>query len=331
MPAEFAPHERTLMAFPCRADLWGARLRDGQLAWAELARTIAAFEPVTMLARPSDVELAADLCAHRDIEIVEMPLDDSWLRDTAPIYVTAPGRRVAMDFTFNGWGGAYVPFDNDDAIPERWAALRGEERIEVDLVLEGGSINVDGEGTLLTTEQCLLHPNRNPRLSRADIERVLRESLGVQTIVWLPFAIDDRDTDGHVDLVAMFVEPGCVLWQGCDDHDDPEHERLTLSRRCLDGAFDAKGRAIEIIDVPVLPYCEVDGERLPVPYANAYVCNGAVIVPVTGHEADDDMLDIIRSAWPNRELVPVRGEMIAFGGGGPHCTTQQIPVVPPDQ
>ena len=331
MPAEFAPHERTMMAFPCRADLWGARLRDGQLAWAELARTIAAFEPVTMLARPSDVELAADLCAHRDIEIVEMPLDDSWLRDTAPIYVTAPGRRVATDFTFNGWGGAYVPFDNDDAIPERWAALRGEERIEVDLVLEGGSITVDGEGTLLTTEQCLLHPNRNPRLSRADIERVLRESLGVQTIVWLPFAIDDRDTDGHVDLVAMFVEPGCVLWQGCADHDDPEHERLTLSRRCLDGAFDAKGRAIEIIDVPVLPYCEVDGERLPVPYANAYVCNGAVIVPVTGHEADDDMLDIIRSAWPNREVVPVRGEMIAFGGGGPHCTTQQIPVVPPDQ
>ena len=331
MPAEFAPHERTMMAFPCRADLWGARLRDGQVAWAELARTIAAFEPVTMLARPSDVELAADLCAHRDIEIVEMPLDDSWLRDTAPIYVTAPGRRVATDFTFNGWGGAYVPFDNDDAIPERWAALRGEERIEVDLVLEGGSITVDGEGTLLTTEQCLLHPNRNPRLSRADIERVLRESLGVQTIVWLPFAIDDRDTDGHVDLVAMFVEPGCVLWQGCADHDDPEHERLTLSRRCLDGAFDAKGRAIEIIDVPVLPYCEVDGERLPVPYANAYVCNGAVIVPVTGHEADDDMLDIIRSAWPNREVVPVRGEMIAFGGGGPHCTTQQIPVVPPDQ
>ena len=331
MPAEFAPHERTLMAFPCRADLWGARLRDGQLAWAELARTIAAFEPVTMLARPSDVELAADLCAHRDIEIVEMPLDDSWLRDTAPIYVTAPGRRVATDFTFNGWGGAYVPFDNDDAIPERWAALRGEERIEVDLVLEGGSITVDGEGTLLTTEQCLLHPNRNPRLSRADIERVLRESLGVQTIVWLPFAIDDRDTDGHVDLVAMFVEPGCVLWQGCADHDDPEHERLTLSRRCLDGAFDAKGRAIEIIDVPVLPYCEVDGERLPVPYANAYVCNGAVIVPVTGHEADDDMLDIIRCAWPNREVVPMRGEMIAFGGGGPHCTTQQIPVVPPDQ
>ena len=331
MPAEFAPHERTMMAFPCRGDLWGARLRDGQLAWAELARTIAAFEHVTMLARPSDVELAADLCAHRNIEIVEMPLDDSWLRDTAPIYVTAPGRRVAMDFEFNGWGGSYVPFDTDDAIPARWTALRGEERVAVDLVLEGGSITVDGEGTLLTTEQCLLHPNRNPTRSRADIERVLRESLGVQTIVWLPFAIDDRDTDGHVDLVAMFVEPGRVLWQGCSDRDDPEHERLALSRRCLDGALDSKGRAIEIIDVPVLPYCEVDGERLPVPYANAYVCNGAVIVPVTGHEADDDMLDIIRSAWPDRQVVPVRGEMIAFGGGGPHCTTQQIPVVPPSR
>lgn len=329
MPAEFSPHERTMMAFPCRRELWGSRLRDGQLAWAELARTIADFEPVTVLARPSDAELAADLCSHSSVEIVEMPLDDSWLRDTAPIYVTAPGRRVAMDFRFNGWGGAFTPFDDDDAIPERWAALRGDERMAVDLVLEGGSITVDGEGTLITTEQCLLHPNRNPSLTRADIERALRNSLGVHTIVWLPLAIDDRDTDGHVDLVAMFIEPGRVLWQGCNDQDDPEHPRLALSRRCLLGAADAAGRAIDVLDVPVLPYCEVDGLRLPVPYANSYLCNGGVIVPVTGHSADDDMLDIMRGAWPERTVVAVRGDIIAFGGGGPHCTTQQIPVIPP--
>jgi agmatine deiminase len=329
MPAEFAPHERTMMGFPCRTELWGRRLREAQLAWAALARTIADFEPVTMLARPADAELAAALCAHGNVDVIEIPLDDSWLRDTGPIYVTAPGRRVAMDFRFNGWGGRYVPFDSDDAVPRRWSARRDEERIAVDLVLEGGAITVDGEGTLITTEQCLLHPNRNPDRTRADIEAALRESLGVETIVWLPYAIDDRDTDGHVDLVAMFIEPGRVLWQGCEDRRDPEHDRLATSRRVLARTVDAVGRALEVVDVPVLPYCEVDGLRLPVPYANAYLCNGAVIVPVTGHAADDDMLDIIRGAWPDRAVVPVPGEIIAFGGGGPHCTTQQIPAVPP--
>ena len=332
MPFEGDAHTGTLMAFPCRADLWRGYLRAGQLAWVELARTISHYEPVTMLARASDVDLAADLCANNTehpIDIVAMPLDDSWLRDTAPIYVTAPGRRVALDFRFNGWGGAYMPYNNDDAIASRISVLRNEVSVPIEFVLEGGSIIVDGAGTLITTEQCLLHPNRNPTLSRQTIETLLRSSLGVDTIIWLPFSIDDRDTDGHVDLVAAFIKPGRVLWQGCDDRDDAEHHRLALSRRCLDGALDAAGTAIEIVDVPVLPYCEVDGERLPVPYANLYLCNGAVIVPVTGHPADDDMLAVIASAWPDRTVVPIDGRMIAFGGGGPHCATQQIPAIPP--
>ena len=331
MPAESAPHERTMIAFPCRRDLWRGRLRDGQLAWAHLARAIAEFEPVSMLANPQDAPLAAELAAHPNIEIVEMPLDDSWLRDSAPIYVTSgkafqPPRRVAVDFRFNGWGQKYVPFDNDDLVPGRWTSLRGEERVTVDMVLEGGSVTVDGDGTLITTEQCLLNPNRNPHMSRAQIEAVLCASLGVSRVVWLPLSINDRDTDGHVDLVAAFIGPGRVLWQGCDDPADPESARLALSRRCLDGATDARGRALKIVDVPVLPYCEVDGERFPVPYCNLYLCNGGVIVPVTGHPADDDMLGIISGAWPAREVVGVPGEIIAYGGGGPHCATQQIPL-----
>ena len=330
MPFEGAPHEGTLMAFPCRSELWRGHLREGQQAWVDLARTIARFEPVTMLARDGDVALAADLCGDNNthaIDIVAMALDDSWLRDTAPIYVTAPGRRVAVDFRFNGWGEAYLPYNDDDAIPSRLCALRDEASLRVDLVLEGGSITVDGAGTLITTEQCLLHPNRNPTLSRHDIETALRSSLGVEVIIWLPVSIDDRDTDGHVDLVAAFIEPGRVLWQGCSDLNDAEHQRLALSRRCLDGALDAAGNSIQIVDVPVLPYYEIDGERLPVPYVNLYLCNGAVIVPITGHEADEDMLAIIASAWPKRTVVPVDGRMIAFGGGGPHCTTQQIPAI----
>ena len=336
MPAESAPHERTLIAFPCRSDLWRGRLRDGQLAWSHIAKTIAEFEPVSMLANARDLELAAEFAAHPNIEIVEIPLDDSWLRDSAPIYVTsgpqspnAPtdaARRIALDFRFNGWGEKYLPFANDDMVPTRWTQHHHDERVAVDMVLEGGAITVDGDGTLITTEQCLLNPNRNPTMSRAHIESLLCASLGVERVVWLPLSIDDRDTDGHVDLVAMYVEPGRVLWQGCDDRDDAEFERLALSRRCLDGAIDARGRAIEIVDVPVLPYCEVDGERFPVPYCNLYLCNGGVIVPVTGHPADSDMLAIIADAWPDRKVVGVPGDIVAYGGGGPHCTTQQIPL-----
>ncbi len=339
MPAESAPHERTLIVFPCRSDLWRDRLRDGQLAWSHIARTIAEFEPVTMLANHRDLELAAEFAAHPNIEIVEVPLDDSWLRDTAPIYVTTgpnpasgpegtprQARRIALDFRFNGWGEKYVPFTDDDLVPTRLAQHRGDERISVDMVLEGGSITVDGDGTLITTEQCLLHPNRNPHMSRAHIESMLCASLGLERVVWLPVSIDDRDTDGHIDLVAMFIEPGRVLWQGCDDPNDPEFARLALSRRCLDGAADAKGRPLQIVDVPVLPYCEVDGERFPVPYCNLYLCNGGVIVPVTGHPADSDMLAIIAEAWPDRRVVGVPGDIVAYGGGGPHCTTQQIPL-----
>ena len=349
MPAEWAPHERTVIAFPNRIEQWGDRLREGQHAWAHVARTIAEFEPVSLLTTPRDAEAAAELAAHPNITIVEMPLNDAWLRDTAPIYVTGPAvspnssnalsnapsnapsngvsrRRVGLDFTFNGWGNKYVPHDDDDRIPRRWTAYNGDARYQVDMILEGGSITVDGEGTVVTTEQCLLNPNRNPHLSRKHIEDKLCASLGVTKVIWVPYAIDDRDTDGHIDIVAAFIQPGKILWQGCDDPHDAEHTRLAISRRCLDGTLDAAGRALQIVDVPVLPYVEIEGERLPVPYANLYICNGGVIVPVTGHPADEDMLAIIADAWPDRKVVGVPGDIIAFGGGGPHCITQQIPI-----
>jgi agmatine deiminase len=338
MPAEWAPHERTIIAFPNRREQWGNRLGEGQRAWSHVARAIAEFEPVSLLATSRDVESASELAAHPNITIVEMPLNDAWLRDTAPIYVTGPAkindpfkssarRRVGLDFSFNGWGNKYVPHDDDDRIPRRWTAHNGDERYQVDMILEGGSITVDGMGTVVTTEQCLLNPNRNPHLSRRQIENTLCTSLGVTKVIWVPYAIDDRDTDGHIDIVAAFIEPGKILWQGCDDPRDPEFHRLAISRRCLDGALDASGQPLQIVDIPVLPYVEIEGERLPVPYANLYICNGGVIVPVTGHPADEDMLSIIADAWPDRKVVGVPGDIIAYGGGGPHCITQQIPAI----
>lgn len=326
MPHEGDPHERTLIAWPCRSDLWRGRLAEGRLAVAALVRAVARFEPVSVLARPEDVDGAVALAGAPDVEVVPLPLDDSWMRDTGPVWVTGGGRRVAMDFRFNGWGEKYVPYADDDAIPQRWCARRGEERVRVDLVLEGGSVAVDGEGTLVTTEQCLLHPNRNPDRTRAAIERALSSALGVSVVVWLPWSLDDRDTDGHVDLVAVCARPGIWLFQGCADRQDTEHERLAISRRCLSGATDASGREITVIDLPELPYVSLDGERLPVPYCNLYLCNGAVIVPVTGHRADAEALATIGAAFPGRTVVPVDGAWLAYGGGGPHCMTQQVPL-----
>jgi agmatine deiminase len=328
MPAETAPHEGTLMAWPARDELWGDLRDEAEDAYAEVATAIAAFEPVTMVARPGRAEGAAVRCGP-GIEVLELPIDDSWARDSGPTYVLEDDRRVAVDWSFNAWGRKYHPYADDDRLPERWCAARGETRRRSPMVLEGGSIAVDGEGTLITTEQCLLHPNRNPTLSRSIIELELRTQLGIETMVWVPFGLaDDDGTDGHVDNIVLVPRPGVVLLQGCDDPDEADHDRLAVDRRCLEGHLDARGRPLQVVVVPVLPFVEVGGARRPVPYLNAYFCNGGLIVPVTGHPADDDVLAQIADHVPGRAVVPVPGAVLAHGGGGPHCITQQIPAAP---
>lgn len=324
MPAEWAPHEHTLMAWPCRAELWADHLDEAEHDVATIAVAIAELEPVTMIARPADAERAAARCGPK-VDIVELPLDDSWVRDTGPMYVFDGSRRVAVDATFNAWGHKFEPYGDDAALVERWCDRTGDERRPLDLVLEGGAITVDGEGTLLTTESCLLHPNRNPSLSRTEIERRLTHGLGAMRVVWVPSGLDDRDTDGHVDTVACFARPGLVLVQGCDDPRWRDADRVAITRRCIDGALDAAGRRLEVLDVPVLPVVDVDGEQYAVPYLNLYVCNGGVVVPVTSHPADADALAIIGAAFPGRRVIGVPGRILAYGGGGPHCITMQVP------
>ena len=332
MPAETDPHEGTIMCWPARPQIWHNRLRQAQSDYAEIAQAIARYEPVTMIARPEHAELAADLCGP-GVEVVALPIDDSWARDSGPIHVLRDGgderptriRRVA-GFAFNSWGGKFLPCNDDVALKAAWCALRGEALHPVDMVLEGGALSVDGQGTLITTQQCLMHPNRNPTMVRAVMESVIGVELGVSTFVWLPYglALDD-DTDGHVDNVAAFARPGLVVMQGCIDEDEDDHLRMEANRRWLSGTADARGERLEVLSVPVLPFVEVNNQRLAVPYLNYYACNGALIVPVCGHEADDDMLSLIASAYPGRVVVPVPGETLALGGGGPHCITQQIP------
>jgi agmatine deiminase len=330
MPAETAPHERTVMCWPARKDLYGDLMPFAEAAHAEVARTIAAFEPVTMIAAPGAGARAEKRCGG-GVEVIELPIDDSWFRDSGPIYVlSADGtRRVALDWEFNAWGEKYPPWDHDAEIARRWAAHAGHDVRSVPMVLEGGAIAVDGEGTLVTTEQCLLHPNRNPDLTRHGIEDRLRAELGVTSVVWLPhgLALDD-DTDGHVDNISAFPRPGRLVVQGCDDTSEDDWLRCHVNRRCALGATDSAGRAIEVVDVPVLPFTEVGGVRVAVPYLNYYVGNGFVLVPVCGHPADADMVAVIAEQYPGRETIALDvGAVLAYGGGGIHCITQQVPAL----
>jgi agmatine deiminase len=321
MPAEWSEHERTLMGWPCRASLWGETIAHARADYATVANAIAAFEPVTMIANPGADAAAARAACTAAVAVTELPLDDSWLRDTGPIYVEHEGRRVAVHFSFNAWGEKFTPWERDAAVGRLIAERLGDEVIEHELVLEGGSICVDGTGTLITTESCLLNPNRNPSLAREEIEGALREYLGARRVVWLGQGlVEDRDTDGHVDLIAAFTPAGQVLLQTVGP-ENPNFASCEANRERLEE------EGIEVRELPLLPYAEVAGETVAASYLNLYICNGGVIVPVTGAETDDEALAIVAGAYPGREVVSVPGAVLAYGGGGPHCITQQVPAL----
>lgn len=322
MPAEFAPHERTVMCWPTRESVYGKHMAAARRAHATIAKTISGFEPVTMIANPDQAENAASLCGS-GVEVVALPIDDSWFRDSGPIYVTDGKVRTGTCWTFNSWGEKFLPYDNDAKIAAAWLRSQGDEPRMVDMVLEGGSITTNGAGTLVTTEQCLLNKNRNPTLSRAQIEARLREELGQERIVWLPHGLHlDDDTDGHVDNVAAFASASVLVIQGCDDPHEPDHERMLENRTVAEKA------GLTVREIPVLPFSHVDGRRVVVPYLNFYIVNGGVIVPVCGHAADDDMLALIAEWFPGRQVVGLDvGEILAHGGGGIHCITQQVPAI----
>jgi agmatine deiminase len=321
MPAEWEPHEACLMEWPTRtrADLWADRFDEATVDYAAVANAIAAFEPVVMVCDPDQRQEARGRCAD-GVEILPLPIDDSWMRDNGPIFVRdAEGRVALVHFRFNSWGEKYLPYDRDAEVPRLLASHLGMRRYEAPFVLEGGSFFVDGEGTLLTTEQCLLHPNRNPQLTRAEIEEGLREFLGVETIVWLGRGhSSDRDTDGHIDGIVIYTGPATVALLAPEDPTDPDHEsgRENLDR--LQAARDARGRTFEVI-----PF-ETTSPGV-VPYLNVYLANGGAIVPVADRPEDEEALERIGKLLPDREVVPVPGSVLTFGGGGPHCITQQLP------
>jgi agmatine deiminase len=320
MPAEWAPHERTLMAWPTRRDLWGDQLEAAREEYAATANAIAAFEPLTMVCANAEEAAQARAALTTAAEVVELPIDDSWLRDSGPIFVLdRDHRRAGVHFGFNSWGGKFTPWDRDAAVGGLLVEHVGDDCYKAPFVLEGGAIAVDGEGTLLTTEECLLNPNRNPGMSRDEIEAGLREHLGAETIVWLGQGlVEDRDTDGHVDMIAAFTRPGEVLLQSVEPG-APSHERMADNRTRLTAA------GLDVVDFPILAAVEVAGEPVAVSHLNLYLCNGAAIVPLADVDTDAEALERIAAAYPAREVVGVPGRVIAFGGGGPHCITQQVP------
>ena len=227
-----------------------------------------------------------------------------------------------MQFGFNGWGEKFTPYDDDARFATRVLETLGEQRRDAThLVLEGGSITVDGEGTLITTEQCLLEQHRNPQLAREQIEAELRAQLGVERVVWLGLGlVEDADTDGHVDNICAFVEPGRVVLQTVTDEANPNFEHCRENLRRLREA------GLEVVELPWLPYVEGEEPPVVVPYTNFYICNGGLIVPTRGEETDAEALALLESLYPGREAVAVPGETLALGGGGVHCITQQVPV-----
>jgi len=311
------------MAWPAREDMWEDVWQDAQAVYAEVANAIAAFEPVTMVARPQDRRRARAACGE-GVTVSELPIDDSWLRDAGPVFVLdGTGRRAGLDFGFNAWGEKFEPFADDAEVAARLLERLGEERVDArDFILEGGSIAVDGDGTLITTEQCLLHPGRNPSLSKDDIARRLQDELGVHAVVWLGQGlVEDHDTDGHVDNICAPIAPGRVLLQTVAEESNPNWSSTRENAERLGAA------GLEVVELPLLPYVDHDGPPTVVSYTNFYICNGALIVPVAGQETDEEALALLGGLYPGREVVGIDGTTLALGGGGIHCITQQVPAV----
>ncbi len=349
MPGEFAPHDGCYMVWPERPDNWRLGARPAQEAWVAVAEAITVSDPVTMLASARQYEHARSALPP-SVRVVEASSNDAWCRDIGPTFVVdGAGRRRGVDWTFNAWGGLdgglYFPWDQDDLIARKICELEGADRYRAPFVLEGGSIHVDGEGTLITTEECLLNPNRNPSMSRAQIEDALRAYLGIEQVIWLGAGVLGDETDGHVDNLVHYVAPGVVVLTWTDDENDPEHMISAAALEVLRGARDARGRELEVhllpspdparmteeeargIDAIAGTQPRVAGEHLSGSYANFYIGTSRVVVPLLDERTDDKALAVIAGLLPDREVVGVPGREILLGGGNVHCITQQVPSV----
>lgn len=329
MPAEWEPHERCWMAWPCARDLWGHYLPETRDGYAAVARAITRFEPVSMLTPPEGLQQARDLCG-AGIEIVPWDLDDAWTRDIDPNFlVNGDGKLAASLFHFNAWGRKYDRYRKDAAMGRRLCEALGIRSFSSPLFMEGGGINVDGEGTLLTTEQCILNANRNPGLSKEEAEFELRHALGLEKVIWLPGDPLDTETDGHVDGIACFARPGVVMATHDPDPASEEYRIFQKNIRALQRATDADGRSLEIHFIEEAREIDAIGDRFCRSYINFYIANGGIVMPAYGIPSDQRAREVVEHCFPDHEIAQVDVRAIAYGGGGIHCITQQQPACQP--
>ena len=329
MPDESAPHQCTWMAFGAKASIWGNTLLPAvQENLGLIARTLVEFEPVRMLVRQADLNRARNLCG-AEVELIVANLDDLWMRDSGPVFVrNETGELAGIDFNFNGWGNKQA-HTNDAGVADVTINLASARHISSSLTLEGGGIEVDGEGTALVTESCVLNANRNPGVSKAQAEAELKRVLGLQKIIWLP-GIAGRDiTDGHTDFYARFLKPGAVV---AALETDPNQYDYQVTRQHLDilrNATDAQGRSLDVatLQVPSTIRPQFESTEFAPGYINYYVANGVVLIPEFGDaNADAEAQLILGESYPGREIIALNIDAIAAGGGGIHCATQQQPV-----
>ncbi len=349
MPGEFEPHSGCWMAWPERPDNWRMGAKPAQEAYAAVAEAIAVSEPVTVAVSDRQFEHCRTVLSP-SIRVVEISTDDAWIRDMGPTFVVdASGGRRGVDWRFNAWGGLrgglYFPWDRDDRVAAKVLEIEGAERYRAPIVLEGGSIHVDGEGTVMATEECLLNPNRNPELSREQIERVLFDHLGAERMIWLGRGVYNDETDGHVDNLACFARPGVVLLTWTDDESDPQHAISRDALKRLEAATDARGRSIEVVRLPSpgpIAITEQEaagvdavegslprraGDRLAASYANFYLGTRRIVFPLLDEHTDEQAAELLRGCFPEREVVGIPAREILLGGGNIHCITQQVPAV----
>jgi agmatine deiminase len=347
MPGEFEPHAGTWMLWPERPDNWRENAQPAQQAFAALAGAIARFEPLSMGVSPAHFAAARKLLPD-SVRLIEMTHDDCWMRDVGPTCVVGPSGEVrGIDWRFNAWGGfhggLYSPWDQDDLVARKVLEVERLARYPAALVNEGGAIHVDGQGTALVTEECLLNRNRNPKLTRSQIEDALRVYLGVRAIIWLGKGVFNDETDGHVDNLACFVRPGevCLTWT--DVQQDPQHAISRDAWERLNDARDARGRRLKVHKLPMPGPLHLTakeargivrrpgtkprsaGERLAASYVNFYIANGAVLMPLLDRRTDRAAGAALKRLFRGRRVVGIPAREILLGGGNIHCITQQLP------
>ncbi len=344
-PAEWEAHRATWLSWPHNVETWPGELAAVEDAFCEIVRAILPGEAVeinvndaAMARRVRAILKGAGVGDLDRVGFHEVPTNDAWVRDHGGVFVEEFGARgdggarhqVLIDFAFDAWGGKYPPWDLDASVAAQMAAIRGLPRVECVRVLEAGSVEGDGEGTILTTESCLLNPNRDRPghdRSRAGLEAMLAETLGAKTVLWLEDGIEGDDTDGHVDDLTRFVAPGRVVTVLESDPEDANFAALAENLRRLEGMRDAAGRALEVVPLPTPGRLEGPGGRLPASYANFYLCNRALLLPVFGVDQDREAIDLLATFVPDREVIPIPSQNLVLGLGAVHCLTQQEPLL----